>query len=153
MSQISVEAIDASDVRKWKRYPAYKDSGVEWLGEIPAHWEVKRVKWITETHKQGYYTEQTYVDEGVKLARITDIDDLANVSFKNMPFVNISANDERLFKLQAGDFLFARSGTIGRFGLVRNPERSVFASYLIRFRFKDVEPEFLRFAFGSHLFR
>jgi type I restriction enzyme S subunit len=25
-------------------YPAYKDAGVEWLGEIPAHWEVKRIK-------------------------------------------------------------------------------------------------------------
>ena len=23
-----------------KRYPEYKDSGVEWLGGIPAHWEV-----------------------------------------------------------------------------------------------------------------
>ena len=27
-----------------KRYDAYKDSGVEWLGEVPEHWEVKRVK-------------------------------------------------------------------------------------------------------------
>jgi type I restriction enzyme S subunit len=25
------------------RYPAYKDSGVEWLGEVPEHWEVKRI--------------------------------------------------------------------------------------------------------------
>jgi len=30
--------------RRFKPYPAYKDSGVEWLGEIPAHWEVKRLK-------------------------------------------------------------------------------------------------------------
>jgi type I restriction enzyme S subunit len=28
--------------RRFKPYPAYKDSGVEWLGEIPAHWEVKK---------------------------------------------------------------------------------------------------------------
>ena len=27
------------------RYPAYKDSGVEWLGEVPGHWEVKRLKY------------------------------------------------------------------------------------------------------------
>ena len=26
------------------RYPEYKDSGVEWLGEVPGHWEVKRLK-------------------------------------------------------------------------------------------------------------
>ena len=25
---------------KWQPYPAYKDSGVEWLGEIPAHWDL-----------------------------------------------------------------------------------------------------------------
>ena len=30
--------------RRFEPYPAYKDSGVEWLGEIPAHWEVKRLK-------------------------------------------------------------------------------------------------------------
>jgi type I restriction enzyme, S subunit len=28
----------------WKPYPSYKDSGVEWLGEIPAHWGVRRLK-------------------------------------------------------------------------------------------------------------
>ncbi len=32
--------------RRFKPYPAYKDSRVEWLGEIPAHWEVKRLKGI-----------------------------------------------------------------------------------------------------------
>ena len=25
-------------------YPAYKVSGVEWLGEVPAHWEVRRLR-------------------------------------------------------------------------------------------------------------
>ena len=29
---------------KHKAYPAYKPSGVEWLGEIPAHWEVRRIR-------------------------------------------------------------------------------------------------------------
>lgn len=31
---------------QYPRYPAYKDSGVEWLGEVPEHWEVLPVKWI-----------------------------------------------------------------------------------------------------------
>jgi len=30
--------------RRFQPYPAHKDSGVEWLGEIPAHWELKRLK-------------------------------------------------------------------------------------------------------------
>ena len=36
----------ASISGKWKPYPDYKDSGVEWLGEIPAHWKVKRLKFV-----------------------------------------------------------------------------------------------------------
>ena len=31
-----------SALRRFKPYPAYKDPGVEWLGKIPAHWEVKK---------------------------------------------------------------------------------------------------------------
>ncbi|AGA32729.1 Type I restriction-modification system, specificity subunit S [Thioalkalivibrio nitratireducens DSM 14787] len=30
------------------RYPRYKDSGVEWLGEVPAHWEVKRLRYVAQ---------------------------------------------------------------------------------------------------------
>ena len=30
------------------RYPKYKASGVEWLGEVPQHWEVKRLRFATE---------------------------------------------------------------------------------------------------------
>ncbi len=29
-----------------KPYPAYKDSGVPWLGEVPEHWEIERAKWL-----------------------------------------------------------------------------------------------------------
>ncbi len=36
-----------SALRRFKPYPAYKDSGVEWLGEIPAHWDVKPLKHLT----------------------------------------------------------------------------------------------------------
>ena len=30
---------------RWRRYPEYKESGVEWLGEIPGHWESRRLKY------------------------------------------------------------------------------------------------------------
>lgn len=34
------------DLGKFKPYPAYKDSGVEWLGEVPEHWDAYRLKHI-----------------------------------------------------------------------------------------------------------
>ncbi|MEX8520590.1 MAG: restriction endonuclease subunit S [Leptothrix sp. (in: b-proteobacteria)] len=36
------------------KYPAYKDSGVEWLGEVPAHWEVKCLKHVIANIGQGW---------------------------------------------------------------------------------------------------
>jgi type I restriction enzyme S subunit len=37
-------------LRQYKSYPAYKDSGIEWLGEIPAHWDIKRLKFVAPTN-------------------------------------------------------------------------------------------------------
>ncbi|PYJ79744.1 MAG: phosphoglycerate mutase, partial [Verrucomicrobia bacterium] len=33
-------------MRRFKPYSVYKDSGVEWLGEVPAHWEEKRLRFV-----------------------------------------------------------------------------------------------------------
>ncbi len=44
---------------KWKPYPAYKDSGVEWLGEIPAHWEMKRLRFVCQVNPSK--TELSYL--------------------------------------------------------------------------------------------
>ena len=39
--------------RSFKPYPSYKDSGVKWLGKIPAHWGLKRLKRIVEFRGGG----------------------------------------------------------------------------------------------------
>ena len=55
---------------RYRPYPAYKDSGVEWLGEIPSHWDVKRLKrvatWNDEVLPEWTDSalEMTYVDIG-----------------------------------------------------------------------------------------
>ena len=47
--------------RPWgfKPYPAYKDSGVEWLGEIPAHWEVKRLWHVVQFRGRVHVQKET----------------------------------------------------------------------------------------------
>ena len=52
--------------RRFKPYPAYKDSGVEWLGEIPVHWEVKRLKLY---RANGSTTVRTTRDEVIGVFR------------------------------------------------------------------------------------
>ena len=47
-----------------KRYPAYKPSGVQWLGEVPKHWEVRRLKYMADFVSRGNapdYVEQSDV--------------------------------------------------------------------------------------------
>ena len=59
---------NAGALPKLNPYPAYKDSGVEWLGKIPAHWEVKRLKYAvtlnpapTEVRNRGESLEVSFV--------------------------------------------------------------------------------------------
>ena len=37
---------------RYRSYPVYKDSGVKWLGEIPPHWEVKRLKYLASVNDE-----------------------------------------------------------------------------------------------------
>lgn len=50
------------NIRKWKSYPGYKDSGVEWLGTIPEHWNVSTLKLLAPTINRGKSPD--YVEDG-----------------------------------------------------------------------------------------
>lgn len=39
---------DKGATSRWKPYPNYKDSGIEWLGEIPEHWDIYRLKYCVD---------------------------------------------------------------------------------------------------------
>lgn len=39
-AELKQSADTGAPASSWKPYPAYKDSGVEWLGKVPEHWEV-----------------------------------------------------------------------------------------------------------------
>jgi len=136
------------------RYPKYKPSGVEWLGEVPEGWEVFQLRRIVAEHRQGYYSTDPYVETGVKLLRITDLGESGAVNYDTCPRVE-DRSDVGEFLLRNGDFVFARTGGAGSFGLIGEiSERIAYASYLIRFRFcKNSLPGFLRFFFLSAGFK
>jgi type I restriction enzyme S subunit len=51
-------------LRKFKSYPTYKDSGIEWLGKIPAHWEVKRLKRLAGLRAGMAITSESIEENG-----------------------------------------------------------------------------------------
>jgi type I restriction enzyme S subunit len=106
------------------------------LGEIPFNWKISSLKEVTQEHKQGYYTNKNYNSEGVKLIRITDLEN-PQINWNNMPKLQVDEKTYNQFKVDYNDFLFARSGAIGRYGIVKEGEKAIFGSYIIRFKFNQ----------------
>jgi type I restriction enzyme S subunit len=125
----------------------FKDSPV---GRIPKSWDCVNFGDITLEHKQGYYSKERYTPNGTYIVRITDMSN-PTVSFTVMPRMVISDNDFNSYKLDKGDFIFARSGAIGRYGIYDSENEAVFASYLIRFKFDQTRclNQFLGYCYES----
>ena len=86
-----------------------RDSGVEWLGEVPEHWEVVPLKHLANI-KYGIGEPPKYMEEGVALVRATNIRS-GRISNTNLVFVNpedIPVN--RIVWLEVGDIIVVRSG-------------------------------------------
>ena len=80
-------------MNKLPRYPAYKPSGVDWLGEIPEHWEVKpgftilfEVKEKNKGMKRNTVLSLSYGNIRVKEAE--ELTGLVPESFETYQFVN-----------------------------------------------------------------
>jgi restriction endonuclease S subunit len=113
-----------------------KDSGVEWLGEIPAHWEVRRMKLLLEEPLQyGANEPAEMMDENLpRYIRITDISEDGRL--REETFRSIPEDVAEPYLLEEGDLLFARSGaTVGKtFRYEGSWGRAAYAGYLIRAR-------------------
>ncbi|MGE5502209.1 MAG: restriction endonuclease subunit S [Ignavibacteriales bacterium] len=91
------------------RYAEYKDSGIEWLGEVPGHWAVMRLKRVAAI-QYGIGEPPKYNEEGTPLIRATNVD-AGRIRRKGLVFVDpadIPAN--RITWLAPGDIIVVRSG-------------------------------------------
>ena len=116
---------------------AMKDSGVEWIGEIPEGWEVKKLKYIIK-HKLKYGANESgieYQENLPRYVRITDFSNSGKLSEKNK--FSLSWESGKDYLLKDGDILFARSGaTVGKTYQFKKSmsteEFYSFAGYLIK---------------------
>ncbi len=127
-----------------------KDSGVEWIGDIPSHWTYGQVRRFTIDHRQGYYSTDGYTNSGHRVVRITDLKNNNKIVVSDSPYYEMSEVDKERYELKKGDFLFQRTGSHKKIGVFSSNEPSVYGSFLIRFRFsKKINHEYLRFFFNS----
>jgi hypothetical protein len=95
--------------RRYKAYPTYKDSGVEWLGEIPAHWEVKRLKTLASVQLSNVDKKSVEGQESVRLCNYTDVYYNERIT-SDIEFMSATATREQVqrFSLRAGDVLITK---------------------------------------------
>ncbi len=100
-----------------------KDSGIEWLGEIPAHWEVKKVKWVHQTTSGGTpkTSDSENYDGDIPWLRTLDLNnnEVCNSEIKITP----KALSESSAKIVPANSvlvaMYGGAGTIGKSGLLR----------------------------------
>lgn len=94
---------------KLNPYPKYKDSGVEWLGEVPEHWEIKCLKWVCDTFPSNV-DKKSYEDgQHVGLCNYTDV--YYNESITSaLNFMAATATTEQIvkFSLKSGDTIITK---------------------------------------------
>lgn len=89
-----------------------KDSGVEWIGKIPKHWEVMTLKRSTISVKGGIWGEEEKKDENdIPCVRITDFD-RSNYTLldKDLILRNLPQEKQKDYILNKGDLLIEKSG-------------------------------------------
>ena len=93
---------------------------------------------IAQLVQYGYTASASDTEIGPKLLRITDIVS-PQIDWDSVPYCEIDERNLSKFSLAKNDIVIARTGaTVGYAKLIRDHERSVFASYLVRVR---VDPE------------
>lgn len=99
-----------------------KDSGVDWLGEVPAHWVVTQLKFNTLEMQTGPFGSQLhaedYVEDGIPL-----INPAHMINGRIIPDQKVTVDEktwQRLSRhqLKPGDLIFARRGELGRCAVV-----------------------------------
>lgn len=106
------------------RYPAYKDSGVEWLGEVPEHWEITRLgfeSWVRARLGWKGLKAEEYVDAGYAFLSTPNIKG-REIDFKDVNYINKARYDESPeIRLTCGDVLLAKDGsTLGICNVLRS---------------------------------
>ena len=103
-----------------------RDSGVEWLGQVPAHWTVSQLKHNTSHMQTGPFGSQLHAEDYIQ-GGIPLVNPIHIVNGRIIPESNCTVDSrtyERLarHKLRTGDIIFARRGELGRCAVVREEQ-------------------------------
>jgi type I restriction enzyme, S subunit len=112
--------------------PAERENGSDdQLWELPAGWCWTTLDEVTNGPQYGWTTSASAQGK-LRFLRTTDISS-GNVDWNTVPYCLKEPQDVEGLILNDGDIVISRAGSVGKSFLINNPQRAVFASYLIRF--------------------
>lgn len=134
-----------------------KNSGIAWIGEVPASWEFQRLKYkATLAGRIGWQglTSEEYRDEGVHLVTGTDFED-GRINWNTC--VRISNErwaEATQVQLEEGDLLITKDGTVGKVAIVKDlPGKASLNSGVMVIRKRaSISTEFLFWLLQSTVF-
>ena len=128
------------------RYPKYKASGVEWLGEVPEHWEVCALNYRYEVALGKMLDEKRIT--GKHLApylRNTDVQ-WNHINVEDLPQMDFANGDLERYSLKRGDLLVCEGGEVGRAAIWDAPmAECYYQKALHRIRARDSNRDSARF--------
>ncbi len=132
-----------------------KDSGVEWLGEVPAHWDVKALRYLGEC-QNGINIGGEAFGSGSPFVSYGDVYKNDVLPAEVTGLVQSSPADQQRYSIEYGDVFFTRtSETVDEIGFsatcFQELPNAVFAGFLIRFRptGKSLTPGFSKYYFRN----
>lgn len=136
-----------------------KDSGVEWIGKIPTHWEVRKLKHFGK-FQNGINIGAEAFGSGFPFVSYGDVYKSSSLPKAIQGLVESSEIDKKLYSVKEGDIFFTRtSETIEEIGMssvcFQTIPNATFAGFLIRFRpsGNELDKGFSKFYFRSNLHR
>lgn len=99
-----------------------KPSGVEWLGDVPEHWEVRKIASLAERVTKGTTPTTlgaSFEDVGVRFFKVESISDHSTLLLEKCAYISSETNEALArSQLAIGDVLVAIAGAIGRVAIV-----------------------------------
>jgi len=139
--------------RSWKKYPKYKNSGVEWLGEAPNEWKIQKLKFFSSIK---FSTVDKKTEENEKSVLLCNYVDVYKNDFitSDLDFMKATAspNEIALFSLKKGDILITKDSEewmdIAIPAFVTEDMKNVLCGYHLA----QIRPK-TDISFGEYLFR
>lgn len=134
-----------------KRYDSYKNSGVEWIGEVPEHWEVCKIKRLSVVKRGASprpIENPIYFDDNGQYAwvRISDVTDSKKYLYSTTQKLS-KLGASLSVKMHSGEIFLSIAGTVGK-PIITKIDCCIHDGF-VWFPNLKLEPEFLYYVFMS----